>query len=612
MSALIGALRVSLSLETAAFEKGADYAQKQAAALGKRMQSMGDKLTGIGTKMSVGLTAPFAALLSTAIPAAIESREALGQVNAALASMGPVAGKTATQLQKAASSLEALSTFDDDDILRKVTANMLTFGNISGQAFDRAQLAAVNLSARLGQDLQQSAIQVGKALNDPVKGMAALGRVGIQFSEDQKAAIKAMVATGDVAGAQGVILGELERQFGGAAKAARDASPTAAMQQQWRAFQETVGELALRVLPPLTNFLTRLIGIFNQLSPTTQTWVIGVIALSAALGPVLLALGAVMSVGGKMIPLIMGLTKVWAALQVAMAAVRIAALATLPALTPFLIPLGAIAVAVGAVYLAWKNWDKIAPIVAKMVDGVKAWLNKLAAPFQWVINKAKAVGDAFFKLYDRVVGHSYIPDMVDEIGQHMGRLQENMVAPAQAAVAATDAAFNSLEASAPSSVLDRLKTIGEQANEAMRNVAQDGIRSLADGLTAVVTGTAKLGDVFKQVAQQIITDLIRIQIQQMLMSLATSAGIPLPGLSGARAMGGPVLAGGAYLVGERGPEVFMPRGSGEIIPNHALGGGMTVNAPITISGPVSNPRETGHQIASALRGKIARANQRGY
>jgi phage-related minor tail protein len=102
-----------------------------------------------------------------------------------------------------------------------VTVNLLTFGNVSGEAFDRAQMAAVNLSARLGQDLQSSAVQVGKALNDPIKGVTALGRVGVSFTEQQKEQIKAMTKVGDVAGAQSLILAQLEKQYGGSAEAPR-------------------------------------------------------------------------------------------------------------------------------------------------------------------------------------------------------------------------------------------------------------------------------------------------------------------------------------------------------------------------------------------------------
>jgi hypothetical protein len=94
MSANISSLNVDLSIGTARFKKGLTDAQRQLDASKKKFEAFGAGMTGIGTKMSIGITAPFAALLATAIPAAKESREALGQVTAALASMGPVAGRT--------------------------------------------------------------------------------------------------------------------------------------------------------------------------------------------------------------------------------------------------------------------------------------------------------------------------------------------------------------------------------------------------------------------------------------------------------------------------------------------------------------------------------------
>ena len=67
----------------------------------------------------------------------------------------------------------------------------------------------------------------------------------------------------------------------------------------------------------------------------------------------------------------------------------------------------------------------------KLYQGVREWIqNKLGAVFTWVSNKAREVGDAFFKLYDRVVGHSYVPDMVRETGEWFARLQNLMVVPA--------------------------------------------------------------------------------------------------------------------------------------------------------------------------------------
>jgi hypothetical protein len=80
----------------------------------------------------------------------------------------------------------------------------------------------MDLATAMGTDLKSAALQVGKALNDPVLGMTALSRSGIQFTDAQKDIVKGMVATNDIAGAQAIILAELDKQFGGSAAAARD------------------------------------------------------------------------------------------------------------------------------------------------------------------------------------------------------------------------------------------------------------------------------------------------------------------------------------------------------------------------------------------------------
>jgi hypothetical protein len=76
-------------------------------------------------------------------------------------------------------------------------------------------------------DLKSAAVQVGKALNDPAVGLSMLTRVGITFSEAQKKVIKGFVESGQLAKAQIVILKELESQFGGSARAARETLPGA-------------------------------------------------------------------------------------------------------------------------------------------------------------------------------------------------------------------------------------------------------------------------------------------------------------------------------------------------------------------------------------------------
>lgn len=134
-----------------------------------------------------------------------------------------------------------------------------------------------------------------------------------------------------------------------------------------------------------------------------------------------------------------------------------------------------------------------------------------------------------------------------------------------------------------------------QINQAVDDIKIDGLDALNEGLIDAIKEVKSLGEVFANVANQIISDLLRIAIRKAIIApLANAlfgvggggglggllggpdhggghAGGSLDGLiNGRRAMGGPVLAGGAYLVGERGPEIFRPTNSGSIIPNHEL------------------------------------------
>lgn len=296
--AVIGALRVSLGLDSAAFEKGLSGSQKTLARFNKDMQRASANFTAIGKTLTLGLTVPIAGLGVASIRAAKESADAFGQVEAALQSMGAVSGKTLDDLGKQADRLMNASLFDDDDILRNVTANMLTFGNIAGANFDRAQVAVVDLATRMKMDLQSATVLVGKALNDPLKGLTALTRAGIQFTDGQRAAIASMVKAGDVAGAQAIMLGELEKQFGGAAKAAQNADPFNKFRDAMDSMSEAIGNKLLPVLTPLINSVTRAIEGFNGLAPPLQNAILLAAGVGAVVGPLTIALGALTSAIG--------------------------------------------------------------------------------------------------------------------------------------------------------------------------------------------------------------------------------------------------------------------------------------------------------------------------
>ena len=148
--------------------------------------------------------------------------QAGAQFDATLKSTGGAVGIAREELLGMSTALMGKSLFDDD-ALTQAQSVLLTFTNIKGSIYKDALPAITDLATKMGGDLQGATVQVGKALNDPIKGITALQRVGVSFSESQKATIKNLVATGQTAKAQSLILKELGTEFGGSAEAASKA-----------------------------------------------------------------------------------------------------------------------------------------------------------------------------------------------------------------------------------------------------------------------------------------------------------------------------------------------------------------------------------------------------
>ena len=158
--------------------------------------------------------------VTVATEAFIEAESSSITLAAALRATGEAAGYTTDELEDYADELMRLTTVDDD-AFKRIMGIMATFRNVSGEVFKESIELVADMSVQFG-GLEQGAIRLGKALNDPVLGMTALSRVGIQFSKTQKETIKLLVEQGDLMGAQKIILAELTNQFGGQARAQVD------------------------------------------------------------------------------------------------------------------------------------------------------------------------------------------------------------------------------------------------------------------------------------------------------------------------------------------------------------------------------------------------------
>jgi hypothetical protein len=194
-----------------------------------------------------------------------------------------------------AAGLQRISLYDDDQILKEVTANLLTFTNVTGTEFDKAQVAILNLSTRLGTDLTSASVQVGKALNDPIKGVTALGRAGVQFTAQQKELITTLAESGDVAGAQSIILQELETQFGGAAEAAANVDPYTQLANEVGNLSEDFGAIINDAIKPFVGFVRQVVDNIKGWSDETKTTVLVIGGLLAVLGPTLIAVAGLIN-----------------------------------------------------------------------------------------------------------------------------------------------------------------------------------------------------------------------------------------------------------------------------------------------------------------------------
>lgn len=261
----------------------------------KRLRDTASQMNDVGKSLSIGLTAPIVAFGALATKNAVDSAKAIAQVEAAVKSTGGAAGRSVSQLEEMATGLQRISLYDDDQILKEVTANLLTFTNVTGTEFDKAQVAILNLSTRLGTDLTSASVQVGKALNDPIKGVTALGRAGVQFTAQQKEQIAALVESGDVAAAQSIILGELETQFGGAAEAAANADPYTQLSNEVGNLSEDFGIIINEALLPLVGYIRRVVDAIKGWSTETKTTVLVIGGLLAVLGPTLIAVSSLVS-----------------------------------------------------------------------------------------------------------------------------------------------------------------------------------------------------------------------------------------------------------------------------------------------------------------------------
>lgn len=359
--------------------------------VGSKAEETGKKTGGRFSKAfkgaaALGGVAAAAGVVSfgkASVDAARESEVAQARLGNVFSSMGDKTGSATKSAIKYAGALQKQTAIDDETIIN-AQAKIATFGKVSDATarqegiFDRTTKAAADLAAAGFGSMSSNATSLGKALQDPEKGIAALARSGVTFTKQEKEKIKVLMASGRQTEAQKMILGAVEKQVGGTAAATATASDK--MSNAWGEAQESVGKVLLPILEKLANFTT------NTLIPAFQKFMSWIEKNKRIVGPLAVGILAVVAA----VKLINGAQKAWTAASKAWSAVTKVATGVQAAFNavmdanPIVLVVIGIAALVAAVIIAYKK-------VGWFHDAVDALWQGVQKAFDVILNAAKAV-----------------------------------------------------------------------------------------------------------------------------------------------------------------------------------------------------------------------------
>jgi hypothetical protein len=363
--------------------KGIDKAKqefKQLETVGQKAQ-FAIKKAAIPAALAVGA---LAAAGKSALAAGEEVNSANNRILQINTAMGLFGKETEDVTKRIVKLAEAQGTeLGISNLTIKATqAKLLTFKNLAksaktvGGAFDRANKAALDMAAAGFGSAEGNAVQLGKALENPIKGIAALAKSGVTFTEQEKEKIATLVESNKMLEAQDMVLKAIEAQVGGTAKATAD--DTKRMQEGFAQFQQSLG---LGLLPILEAVTPVLLGMANWAKENPGTFKV----LAAAIGAIALSILAI---------------------NFAMAANPIT-----------LIGLG-IAAVIGAVILAYKRFETFRNIVDTIFSGIKIGFGLVVDYLKFVAGIYKGIFNGIAKAWNNTVGKiSFeIPSWVPKIG----------------------------------------------------------------------------------------------------------------------------------------------------------------------------------------------------
>ena len=251
MSEEVFPISAKIKADTSDFEKGINNVQKSTQKLSKSFQGLEKTVSKVMTLTGIGLaTKAMVGFGKSCSQAANQATKQFNILNNTVRATGADAWTSTKELDGMAKSLSNSTNYSVGEI-EKMQSVLLGFRNITTETFEDASEAVMDMATVMGMDLTSAVQTVGKALDDPIKGLDSLRRQGFAFTDEQKSELEILVKTGKQVEAQKIILDELASSYGGAAKAGQDAF--AQQRHSLENFTETVGNKLLPVTQVIAN-----------------------------------------------------------------------------------------------------------------------------------------------------------------------------------------------------------------------------------------------------------------------------------------------------------------------------------------------------------------------
>lgn len=215
------------------------------------VNSMQRTLGGLNSMLGmIGIGVGFGAIVSGIRGTIAEAQTAMDsqtRLAAAVETSGKAAGFTADQLAKFATELQGVTTAGDETI-KDAMSTLTTFGKVTGEMFKRATRASLDMQEKGFGGMGGNARMLGRALEDPRRGLMMLTRMSVTFTEAQRAQIKELMAQNKLAEAQEIIMGAVESKFKGVAEAMAK-TPSGRIKQLTEATGDLREEIGTKLMP---------------------------------------------------------------------------------------------------------------------------------------------------------------------------------------------------------------------------------------------------------------------------------------------------------------------------------------------------------------------------